>query len=157
MTLKRKELKRKEQVLIGKNNQKAKDAELVTRFVEWYCAAHHTAAQRLPLESSGVDAGVYGARIPLLCKECAEYVRYAEQRTELCRIDPKPFCTVCAVKCYNPEMAEYSRMIMRYSGPRSLRSRYCLRALQHMLVSRRFSRRYKKRHRHVCEVRDDGA
>jgi hypothetical protein len=122
---------------VQKGTQKAKDTELVTRFTEWYCKAHHDEDSRLPLESSGVDAGIYGSRTPLLCEDCAIYARYSELRTESCPHNPKPFCTDCPNKCYKEEMVEYARKVMRYSGPRSLRTSYCLRAIQHILASRR--------------------
>ncbi|MCL2882497.1 MAG: nitrous oxide-stimulated promoter family protein [Coriobacteriia bacterium] len=124
--------------MLEKGSKKAKDAELVVRFTEWYCAAHHQDVERPPLESPGVDAGIYGTRIPRLCTACADYARYAEHRTELCRQQPKPFCAVCKIKCYKPDMAEYSRKVMRYSGPRSIFSRYCLRAVGHAYSTLRY-------------------
>ncbi len=117
--------------MLEKGTKRAKDAELVVRFTEWYCAAHHASEQRQPLRSPGADAGIYGKRVPCLCQDCAAFARYAERRTELCRQQPKPFCAVCKIKCYKPEMVGYSRKVMRYSGPRSVFSRYCLRALEH--------------------------
>ena len=100
--------------------QKAKDTEFAIRFTEWYCRAHHSASPRVALESVAVDAGFYGKRTPLLCTDCADFARYVEQRTEACPHKPKPFCAVCDIKCYKSDMAEYSRMVMRYSGPRSI-------------------------------------
>ncbi|MDR2956759.1 MAG: hypothetical protein LBU61_01070, partial [Coriobacteriales bacterium] len=80
---------------LKKGSSKAKDSELAVRFTEWYCRAHHSGDLRQPLVSSGVDAGIYGIRIPLLCEACADYARYVEKRTELCKHDPKPFCENC--------------------------------------------------------------
>jgi len=114
--------------------QKAKDTDLLAHFTEWYCAAHHVHHNRSILVSDGVMAGIYGKRPPLLCAECAVFVSYAEKRTEHCPHDPKPFCTICDIKCYLPEMTEYSRNVMRYAGPRSLFSRYWYRALQHIFA-----------------------
>jgi len=118
--------------MLKPGTRKAKDAELAARFAEWYCAAHHGAARRSVLESDGGRAGIYRKRKPVLCDECAEYVRYAELRTEKCPKDPMPFCSRCDIKCYSPEMAQYSRAVMRYSAPRSIFSRYCLRAIRYM-------------------------
>jgi len=123
--------------VLQKGTQKAKDTVLVVRFTEWYCKAHHRDAERSQLQSPGVETGIYGRHLPILCGDCAAYARYVEFRTELCPNDPKPFCTVCAIKCYAPDMAEYSRMVMRYSGPRSVFSRYWRRALQHILIDKR--------------------
>jgi len=124
--------------VLEKDTKRARDAELVVRFTEWYCAAHHRDLDRPPLTSPGVEVGIYGARLPLLCEDCAAFARYAERRTELCRQQPKPFCAVCKIKCYKPDMAEYSRKVMRYAGPRSLFSRYCLRALGHAYSTLRY-------------------
>ncbi|MCL1791087.1 MAG: nitrous oxide-stimulated promoter family protein [Peptococcaceae bacterium] len=124
-------------IMSKKVPQKAKDTKLVAHFTEWYCAAHHGSNPRVVLESQGVLKGIYGKRIPILCAECANYVRCVETRTEKCPKDPKPFCTVCDIKCYKPEMAEYARKIMRYSGPRSLFSRYWRQAVRHIVESRR--------------------
>jgi len=130
--------------MLEKGSKKARDAELVVRFTEWYCAAHHPDAQRSALESSGAQAGIYGARIPRLCADCAGFARYAERRTELCRQEPKPFCAVCKVKCYKPDMSAYSRKVMRYSGPRSIFSRYFPRALGHAYATLRYHRNLRK-------------
>lgn len=48
---------------------------------------------------------------------------YAHRRIEQCRYrnEPeKPFCNVCPVHCYKPEMRRQIRSVMRYSGPRIL-------------------------------------
>lgn len=127
--------------MLIKDSKKARDTELLVRFTEWYCRSHHQNAKREPLVSTGTQAGIYGQRIPLLCADCAEYARYAEQRTELCRHDPKPFCSACPIKCYKPSMAAYSRQVMRYAGPRALFSRYWRQALSHLINGRRGGRR----------------
>jgi len=113
------------------SGQKAEDAELAVRFTEWYCRAHHDDREREPLVSEGVDCAIYGTRIPVLCAEDASFARYVEQRTKYCPHHPKPFCAFCETKCYKSDMAQYSRTVMRWAGPRSLFSRYWLRALQH--------------------------
>ena len=122
---------------LSKETQKVKDTVLAVRFTEWYCKAYHQEGDRRLLESPGTQAGIYGKRPPLLCADCAAYARYVELRTELCPNTPKPFCTACTIKCYAPPMAEYSRKVMRYAGPRSLFSRYWRRALQHILLDKR--------------------
>ncbi len=126
--------------MLEPGTQKAKDTKLVAHFTEWYCAAHHRERTRFALTSGGAEAKIYGKNTPVLCEECAEYIGYAEVRTEKCPKDPKPFCTACDIKCYNSSMAEYARNVMRYSGPRSLFSRYWFRAVQHVITSRRLSR-----------------
>lgn len=56
-----------------------------------------------------------------LCSDCAEVLDYANNRLSLCRFgNNKPTCRKCPVHCYNKEMLERIRAIMRRSGPRML-------------------------------------
>ena len=125
-------------------DQKTRDTELAVRFAEWYCKANHRAEERSPLDSPASEAGVYGNSPPLLCQTCSTFAVYVEKRTGLCPHDPKPFCAFCDIKCYRQDMAEYSRKVMRHSGPRSLLSRYWCRALQHIAGSLRYRFRNKR-------------
>ena len=127
--------------MLIQGTQKAKDTKLVAHFTAWYCAAHHQNRKRSPIASAGTAAGIYGRQAIILCEECAEYIRRVEILTEKCPFDPKPFCTICNIKCYTPQMAEYARAIMRYSGPRSIFSRYWYRAIQHAIASKRLRKK----------------
>jgi hypothetical protein len=122
--------------MLEPKTQKAKDADLTAHFTEWFCAARHADCQRSVLVSDGATVGIYGKRIPIMCEQCAEYVRYAEERVGKCPKNPKPFCTACEIKCYKPNMAEYARNVMRYSGPRSIFSRYWCRAIWHIVTGK---------------------
>src|SRR5450756_91333 len=86
----------------------------------------HSGAGRAPLVSEGASLGVYGARPPCVCAECAELLTYAEQRRANCPKDPKPFCSYCDTHCYKPAMREQMRDVMRYAGPRSLLSGHAI-------------------------------
>jgi len=119
---------------------KAKDTVLLARFTEWYCKAHHGDRPRIELDSKGVASGIYRKKAPVLCDECAEYVRYAEARSDACPLDPKPFCSTCTVSCYNQKMTQYSRQVMRYSGPRSILSRYFFQAIRHANAMRKMKK-----------------
>ena len=56
-----------------------------------------------------------------LCSDCAKVLDYANNRLSLCRFgNNKPTCRKCPVHCYNKEMRERIRAIMRWSGPRML-------------------------------------
>lgn len=56
-----------------------------------------------------------------LCAECETLWQYAKGRVERCPFrEKKPTCLNCRVHCYEPEMRERIRAVMRYSGPRSL-------------------------------------
>jgi hypothetical protein len=55
------------------------------------------------------------------CQECVELFKYAEKRLEYCRFgENKPTCEKCPIHCYQPEMREKVRIIMRYAGPRMI-------------------------------------
>lgn len=56
-----------------------------------------------------------------LCASCEELKDYAFKRIDLCPfMETKTFCSVCKVHCYQPEMRQRIRTVMRYSGPRML-------------------------------------
>lgn len=71
-----------------------------------YCKAHHGDAESAP-----------GRK---LCRECAEVVDYAMERTKRCPNKRKGNCEDCAIHCYAPAKREAIRQIMRYAGPRML-------------------------------------
>ncbi len=55
------------------------------------------------------------------CEECAELTAYASERSARCPfMENKTFCSNCKVHCYNPEMRQKIRTVMRFSGPRML-------------------------------------
>lgn len=56
-----------------------------------------------------------------LCDSCSDLLKYAETRLSRCKFgDNKPSCQRCPVHCYNPEMREKIRNVMRFSGPRMI-------------------------------------
>jgi hypothetical protein len=114
----------------------AADTRLLGDFTGIYCRGNHRDAARAPLASDGVEVGVYGRRTPVVCDECAELLRYAEQRRAFCPKDPKPFCSTCDTHCYRPAMREHMRDVMRYAGPRSMFHGYAIQGVRHLLESR---------------------
>lgn len=113
------------------------DTRLLGDFTGIYCRGRHRGAVRAPLVSEGVGAGVYGRRVPSVCDECAELLRYAERRRAMCPKDPKPFCSDCDTHCYEPGMRDSMREVMRYSGPRSVFRGYAIQGIRHLIQSRR--------------------
>jgi hypothetical protein len=72
-----------------------------------------------------------------LCAECAALMDYATRRLDRCVFgDDKPTCANCTVHCYNAEMRERVRDVMRYAGPRMM-WRHPLLALAHIADGRR--------------------
>lgn len=57
----------------------------------------------------------------VLCPECAALAEYAEKRVDHCPfMETKTFCSNCKVHCYNRDMRQKIREVMRFSGPRML-------------------------------------
>lgn len=72
-----------------------------------------------------------------LCGACEELTAYAERRLEKCPFaEEKPTCVKCPVHCYEAEMRERVRQVMRYAGPRML-LRHPVLAVLHLLDERR--------------------
>ena len=118
----------------------AHDTKLLGDFTDMFCSGTHADRPRAALTSEGVTLGVYGSRVPALCSECAAFMRYAEARRVFCPKHPKPFCAACETHCYKPDMRDYSREVMRYSGPRSWKRGYLIDGVKHALEMRRFKK-----------------
>jgi superfamily II helicase len=55
------------------------------------------------------------------CAECDALKNYAYTRLDKCRFgEAKPACKNCPIHCYQPEMRNKMREVMRFSGPRML-------------------------------------
>lgn len=83
-------------------DKRRREQQVVTCMIELYCRKkHHTKGQ--------------------LCPECAALRDYARARSERCPfMEQKTFCSQCKVHCYQPEMREKIRQVMRFAGPRML-------------------------------------
>ena len=74
---------------------------------------------------------LHGARKGL-CAECESLRLYAERRLAKCPFaEEKPTCVKCPVHCYEADMRERVRQVMRFSGPRML-LRHPVLALLHL-------------------------
>jgi hypothetical protein len=72
-----------------------------------------------------------------LCAPCEELRAYAERRLEKCPFaEEKPTCVKCPVHCYEVQMRERVRQVMRYAGPRML-LRHPVLAIRHLADERR--------------------
>jgi len=68
-----------------------------------------------------------------LCYSCRELLTYALSRLDKCPFgDNKPACSACPVHCYKPARRKDIQEVMRYSGPRMMRSHPLL-AIRHLL------------------------
>jgi hypothetical protein len=118
----------------------AKDTRLLGDFSVIYCRGNHPDATRVPLESDGAELGVYGRKVPVVCEDCADLLRYAEKRRAFCPKDPKPFCSHCDTHCYATDKREFMREVMRYSGPRSITRGHAMDSVRHLVEGRRAKR-----------------
>lgn len=121
------------------------DTRIVAGLAAIYCSGHHKDRERVPLASDARRLGVYGRRVPLLCDECAEHIRYAEKRRAYCPRDPKPFCAHCDTHCYKRGEADWQRQMMRYAGPRSMWHGYAIAGMRHALEARKWKREMARR------------
>ena len=94
-----------------------KEKMLVSEMIALYCRKqHHT------LRGS-------------LCPECQQLHDYALARIEHCPfMETKTFCSACKVHCYQPEMREKIRTVMRWAGPRMLPVHPVL-SIKHVIVT----------------------
>jgi YbgA-like uncharacterized protein len=80
-----------------------------------------------------------------LCDECRPLMDYATRRLDRCVFgEEKPTCANCKVHCYNAEMRERIRTVMRYAGPRML-WRHPVLAIVHLIDGRRAAPEWSRR------------
>lgn len=91
------------------------EKKTISKMIEMYCIKHHQMTESI------------------LCDDCIELKKYALKKLSVCKFgDNKPACKKCTIHCYNPEMKEKIRKVMRYSGPRIVLVNPIL-AFKHML------------------------
>ena len=112
------------------------DTRLLGGFTAIYCRGVHPASRRTALVSDACALGVYGLRVPQVCDECADVLRYVEKRRAYCPKDPKPSCSFCDTHCYSAEMSDRMREVMRYAGPRSMFHGYAVAGIKHVFAER---------------------
>ena len=97
-------------------DKREREKRVVAQMIQLYCSKqHHNGAT--------------------LCKECSCLLSYANERIDHCPfIKEKTFCSNCQVHCYQPQMREQIRQVMRYAGPRMLLHHPVL-AVRHLLES----------------------
>ena len=104
--------------------KREREKVIVSRMIALYCRKNH------------------GGKT--LCPDCAALDAYARQRSDKCPfIETKTFCSNCRVHCYQPEMREKIRAVMRFSGPRML-FHHPIPAIRHMIESHKEKRRLEK-------------
>ncbi len=75
-----------------------------------------------------------------LCKGCKELLNYVQIRAEKCPYkETKTFCSNCKTHCYKPDMREYIRTVMRFSGPRMILYHPVI-AIKHLIATKKEGR-----------------
>lgn len=98
---------------MAKENRIEQEKKTVGLMVRLYCRRlHHSSEQ--------------------LCPDCQNLLDYAFKRVDHCRFgSAKPTCANCTIHCYEPQMRNTIRAVMRYSGPR-MAVRHPVLALRHL-------------------------
>ena len=87
----------------------------------------------------------HGTRRGCLCAACCELEDYARQRSDRCPfMETKTFCSNCRVHCYQPQMRERIREVMRYAGPRMI-FHHPAAAVRHVISTKLEKKRLNKR------------
>lgn len=64
---------------------------------------------------------VHGSKKGIVCHECEALLDYAKLRISNCPFkEKKGFCSNCKIHCYQPDMREKIRKVMRYMGMRMI-------------------------------------
>ena len=104
-------------------NRIDREKETLHAMVQLYCRKNHAPA-----------AGV--------CDECSGVLDYALNRLQNCPYgEKKTTCLNCPIHCYQPEMREHIRKVMRFASPRMLLHHPVL-AIQHALDGLRDKRQH---------------
>jgi hypothetical protein len=95
-----------------------RERRTVAAMMRIYCDGHHPHAATL-------------------CDDCQSLLDYAIQRLSRCPFqENKPICADCAIHCYQRDMRQRVREVMRYAGPRMF-FRHPVLAIGHLLDKRR--------------------
>ena len=95
-----------------------REKRTVSAMIELYCRAVHSSEREL-------------------CEDCDQLRQYALSRLDRCSFGvDKPICANCPVHCYNAEMRERIRDVMKYAGPKMVLHHPVL-AVGHLLDKRK--------------------
>lgn len=106
--------------------KRQREKEMVGQMIALYCKKKHRCREGL-------------------CPACTALRDYAFSRSDRCPfMETKTFCSNCKVHCYQPQMREQIRQVMRFCGPRMLFYHPVL-AVRHLVESRREKKRMGER------------
>lgn len=83
------------------NEKRENEKKVVSQMIALYCKKNHKGKE--------------------LCDECKKLNDYAVMRIDKCPfMETKTFCSNCKVHCYQKDMREKIRQVMKFSGPRMI-------------------------------------
>jgi len=72
------------------------------------------------------------------CNDCATLAEFAEERINKCLFqNDKPVCSECQIHCYQHEMREQIRTVMRFAGPKMIYS-HPIMGIRHLIDKKRY-------------------
>lgn len=135
--------------------RRAEEAAMVSEMIALWCRKHHggTGCAHRDVRDAAPDCGSRVDAVPRdridpvpklhklhLCPECERLRAYALARIARCpHMATKTFCSVCPAPCYQAQMREQMRAVMRWAGPRMLLRRPW-QALRHAWITLRSKR-----------------
>lgn len=129
--------------------KRLREQETVSMMIRLYCRKNHWKGSRQLWKSNdnnGSGSSGHGKGQDYLCPECRELLVYAEKKIQRCPfMENKTFCSNCRVHCYQSEMREKIRDVMRFSGPRMF-IYHPFMAVHHMWCTLREKMKEAKRH-----------
>lgn len=98
----------------------------------------------IPVMIAKYCRGKHGAKRGELCAECEELKEYALFRLAKCPFKVnKKFCSFCKIHCYQPDMREKIKAVMKYAGPRMIFTHPVF-ALSHAVQMMKYKKQFKK-------------
>ena len=95
-----------------------RDLTLLARFIQAFCEARHTGAERGAVVLPDYHIPMLRGRPPELCADCRKLLAHALVKRSHCPMNPKPACKKCPKHCYAPKYRAQIREVMRFSGQR---------------------------------------
>jgi predicted amidophosphoribosyltransferase len=118
--------------VVAEHPRISREKKTIEAMVHIYCKNHH---------------GSKGE----LCPECKELFEYAKARLDKCPFqEKKSTCGKCLVHCYQPQMREKVKKVMKYSGPRMLLHHPVL-AIHHVFDGRKKPEKLNKKTRKASQ------
>ncbi|MEJ2249395.1 MAG: nitrous oxide-stimulated promoter family protein [Candidatus Lokiarchaeota archaeon] len=103
-----------------------REMKTIKTMIDLFCKNHHNSRDEL-------------------CVECNELWQYAKERLNRCPFqERKSTCAKCVIHCYEPQMREKIKKVMRYSGPRMILHHPFL-TIHHIIDGRKKGKKLTKR------------